>query len=214
MENSKKNKVVGIITSILLVALGIVSMILPNFVGDTMTMILGVFLIALGVILFIIAFTTVTGLVINLFSSCLTVGGIISVILGIMLCTNPNGVLKVIAVIFAILAILSGVFKLTFIVQCISMHTKFWITELVFGILYIVVGIVILSYLHELNLMAILTYCFGAYLIVLGVSKFIDNVTKDAPKYEFKIAHDKKNKDSKSSKKDEEIVDADFTEKK
>ncbi len=217
MENSKKSKVIGIITSILLVLLGIASLVLPGLVGDTITTILGVFLIALGVILFVIAFTTVTGLVINLFSSVLTVGGVISIILGILLCTNPVGVIKIIGVIFAIFAILSGIFKLSFIFQCVSMHTKFWINELIFGALYVILGVVILCNLDSLS--TVLVYCFGSYLIVLGISKFIDNVTKDAPKYEFKISHDKINKEeTKSSKKEfsneDEIVDADFSEKK
>lgn len=218
MENSSKNsKVVGIITAILLVLLGVVSLILPNFVGDTMTMILGIFLICLGVIFFIIAFTTVTGMVINLFSSVLTVGGIIAIILGILLCTNPNGVIKVIGIIFAICAILSGIFKLSFIIPCAAASSKYWISELVFGVLYVVLGVVILCNLNALQ--TVLVYCFGVYLIVLGVSKFIDNVTKDAPKYDFKLPHDAhKEKKEKSSKKEfsneDEVVDADFTEKK
>ncbi len=213
MEKQKKSKVVGIITSILVFALGVVALFLPEVAGSALTTFLGAFLLASGVMMFVMAFTT--GAV--AFGAFLF-GGIISFILGILLIQNPNGFLKVIAVIFAVFAILSGVFKVLFGLQCIAMRNKHWFSELIFGALYIVVAVLIFVYLNRANFINVLAYCFGAYLIVLGISKFIDNITDDTPKYEFKVSHDFKLNKEKPSKKEfsneEEVVDADFSEKK
>ena len=212
MEKKKKSRVLGIITSILIFALGIAALFLPMVAASALTTFLGAFLIAMGVMMFVMAFTCFA-----VGFGAFFVGGIISLIIGILLINNPSGVVKVIVIIFAVLALLSGIFKITFSFQCIAMRNKYWISELIFGILYLAVSIAIFANLNKIDYAYLLAYCFGAYLIILGISKFIDSVSKETPEYDIKVSQVKdfyKNHSKKEFANEEEVVDGDFTEKK
>lgn len=205
--SSKKNKILGILFSIILIALGVVCFILPSVFADAITNVLGVAFLVLGIMSMLFAFTTVTGAIINLFSSSLILGGVIFVVLGILLFTNPDGIIKVIGIIFAALSIVSGFFKLCYVPSFKQTTQRFWICELILSLLYIALGIVIFCNLD--NLKIALIYLLGVYLILFGGSKLIDYCMKVTPKYEFKIHHEKN-----KIKDDDEIIDANFTEKK
>lgn len=213
MEKKKKSRVLGIITSILIFALGIAALFLPMVAASALTTFLGAFLIAMGVMMFVMAFTCFA-----VGFGAFFVGGIISLIIGILLINNPSGVVKVIVIIFAVLALLSGIFKVTFSFQCIAMRNKYWISELIFGALYLVISIAIFVNLNKIDYAQLLAYCFGAYLIILGISKFIDSVSKDTPEYNIKVSQVKEFCKEKHGKKEfaneDEVVDGEFTEKK
>ncbi len=206
--STKKNKILGIIFSLILIGLGVVCFVLPTIFADAITNVLGVAFISLGIMFMLFAFTTITGAIINLVSSSLVLGGVVSVVLGILLFTNPDGIIKLIGIIFAVLSIVSGIFKLCYVPAFKVTTQRFWISELVLAILYIVLGIVICCNLN--NLKIALIYLLGIYLIIFGSSKLIDNCMKVTPKYEFKIS---KNKDKNKIKEDDEVIDANFTEK-
>ncbi len=211
MENSvKKSKAGNIVASIILFVIGILAIVFPFIFKDVIN-------IMIGVILLIIGFAFISLGLLSLYGrSLLIISGIFVIVGGILMFTNPEEMVKIVGIVLGVFTILSGIYKLALVPVIKSKGGKIWIWELIIGILYLVFGILLICYVNEMQV--VLIYFLGAYLIILGISRFIDSFETEKVEYS-EVIHftTKENNKSEATNKEfqnnEEIVDVDYKEK-
>lgn len=100
--------------------------------------------------------------------------GVLTVILGVIVSLHPSGSLNVLAVLLGILLILSGVFHLVRVFDSSEQH-RVWLA--VGGLLFIVVGVVLIRHLHLT--VAIIGLVIGITWIVQGLTALIAGISGD-----------------------------------
>lgn len=210
MENSvKKNKVSNIIISILLILVGIAALFAPLLFKDIINIFIGVTLIFVGVSFLFLGILSLYGKV------SLIICGILIIIGGSIMFTNPDAMLKVVGIVLGVFTLMSAIYKLALLPILKARGGKIWIFQLIVGILYIILGISLICYINDVQI--VLIYFLGAYLIILGVSRFIDSFETEKVDYTEVIHFTNKNNKSKASndkfKNHDEVVDANYSEK-
>ena len=94
--------------------------------------------------------------------------GVLTVILGIIVSFHPTGSLNVVAVLFGVLMILSGIFQLIRVFDPLELN-RVWAG--VSGLLFIVIGVVLIRHLHLTR--ALIGLFIGITWIVQGIGAVI-----------------------------------------
>jgi uncharacterized membrane protein HdeD (DUF308 family) len=167
MDEGRKLKIINIIEAILLIVLGIYSLSNPVKTIKAFTVIYGIVAIIIGIVdIYIyykaegfVGFGPITALI----------GGILSVVAGIILISNPNVGTWIFTIIFPIWFIAHAVSSMThlnLIKEVIGMG-YYWFT-LVVDILGIVVGIM-LVFNPQASFLT-MSFLIGFYLLMLGIN--------------------------------------------
>ena len=101
--------------------------------------------------------------------------GALTLILGLVVSFHPTGSLNVIAVLFGVLMILSGIFHLIRVFDPEEIH-RVWLG--IAGLMFIVVGVVLIRHLHLTR--AIIGLVIGITWIVQGLAALIGGIASDA----------------------------------
>lgn len=101
--------------------------------------------------------------------------GALTFILGLVVSFHPTGSLNVIAVLFGVLMILSGIFHLVRVFGPQEMH-RVWLG--LAGLMFIVVGVILIRHLHLTR--AIIGLLIGITWIVQGLAALIGGIASDA----------------------------------
>ena len=97
--------------------------------------------------------------------------GVLSLILGLIVCFHPEGSLNVLAVLIGVFMILSGIFHLIRVFDARESH-RIWLG--LAGLLFIVIGVVLIRHLHLTR--ALIGLLVGITWIVQGVSALIGGI--------------------------------------
>lgn len=97
--------------------------------------------------------------------------GVLTVILGIIVSFHPTGSLNVVAVLFGVLMILSGIFQLIRVFDPLELN-RVWAG--ISGLLFIVIGVVLIRHLHLTR--ALIGLFIGITWIVQGLGAVIGGV--------------------------------------
>jgi uncharacterized membrane protein HdeD (DUF308 family) len=97
--------------------------------------------------------------------------GVVTLVLGIIVALHPSGSLNVVAVLLGILMIVSGLFHLIRVFDRGEAH-RIWLG--VAGLLFIVIGVVLIRHLHLTR--AIIGLVIGITWIVQGVTALIGGI--------------------------------------
>ncbi len=101
--------------------------------------------------------------------------GVLTLILGIIVSFHPTGSLNVIAVLFGVLMILSGIFQLIRVFEPAELN-RVWAG--ISGLLFIVIGVVLIRHLHLTR--ALIGLFIGITWIVQGLGALIAGAATDA----------------------------------
>lgn len=129
----KKN---DIITSIILLILGIILLFVPGKILTTVIIIIGALIIASGVL-------SIFNAIKNGKTSFEVVYGILIGILGIVFITNPQVIGGIIPLILGIWFIIKSAFKLQYVFLLKKDNTTYWIKPLIVNLLTLILGVVL-----------------------------------------------------------------------
>ena len=162
----------SLLTSLFLIALGLLLIFQSDAVIYSISYIIGGILIALGV-LAIIKFIQNTN---NEQKSELDiVYGIVCVILGILVIKNPEAIASVIPIILGISIIISSATKLQYAFELKSNGNNFWKTTMVISIISTLCGIVLLF--NPFKALTSFTQVVGIFIIIYAVLDMISTFT-------------------------------------
>ena len=162
----------SLLTSLFLIALGLLLIFQSNAVIYSISYIIGGILIALGV-LAIIKFIQNTN---NEQKSELDiVYGIVCVILGILVIKNPEAIASVIPIILGISIIISSATKLQYAFELKSNGNNLWKTTMVISIISTLCGIVLLF--NPFKALTSFTQVVGIFIIIYAVLDMISTIT-------------------------------------
>jgi len=100
--------------------------------------------------------------------------GVLTLILGIVVSFHPTGSLNVVAVLFGILMILSGIFHLIRVLDSREAH-RVWLG--IAGLMFIVVGVLLIRHLHLTR--AVIGLIIGITWIVQGLAALMTGIAGD-----------------------------------
>lgn len=162
----------SLITSLFLIALGVLLFLESTATIIVISYVIGSVIIALGVISGIKFFS-------NLNSENKTeldlVYGIISVILGIIIINNPEGVASIIPAILGVCIIISSATKLQYAFELRANKNNLWKTTMVLSIISTVCGLVLLF--NPFEFADFFTKIVGIFIIVYAVLDMISTYT-------------------------------------
>lgn len=188
----------SIVSSIILILLGTMLFFESEKTIITISYVIGSIIIALGALAFINYFreeTTTKGLGIAY--------GIISVILGILIISNPIAIASIIPIFIGIGIILNSAVKLQYSLDLKKISNKMWKTTFIVSLISTICGVVILF--NPFEGAVIITKIIGAFLIIYSLIDMICsyNIRKTVKKedskidvsvFEAKVVKEKKNK--------------------
>ncbi|MBQ1729722.1 MAG: DUF308 domain-containing protein [Oscillospiraceae bacterium] len=154
----------SLITSLVLIALGIFMVLSPNTALTTIIKVFGIAIIVAGAIT-VLLYVANRGDSRNLTSLAT---GIILIVAGIVFLVNPAAIEKIFPTVVGILIIVNGILNLIASIKAKKAGSPAWIVGLILSILTIALGILILS--QPLFLMNQIVRIVGIVLIVTGVS--------------------------------------------
>lgn len=110
------------------------------------------------------------------------INSILFFILGIILFTNPNGVVKTAIYILGIIFILAGIFKM--LVYCKTAQYNPNVKEIVNGIMYMIIGMVtiICSFIFFDAIETVLRLAVAIFLLYIGMNRLITAFKKPSNK--------------------------------
>ena len=173
MENlMKKFFRSSIITSIVLIVLGLLLIFQSEITILSISYILGGILIALGV-LAIIKFIKNTN---NSSKSELDiVYGVVTVILGILIIKNPEAIASIIPIILGISIIVSSATKLQYAFELKANKNSLWKTTMVISIISTLCGIILLF--NPFKGAVVFTKVIGIFIVIYAILDIISTVT-------------------------------------
>lgn len=159
IQDMKKNYIVN---AVIMVVLGLVLVIWPDFLGEMLCYLLGGALILMGAIQ-LVGF--LRGERLGIYNKFNMLMGIVLVLLGLWICTQPHIVLSIIPVVVGIIVLLHGLMDIQYTLDIKRTgNTKWWIA-LIAAIVTLVFGLVLVF------------NPFAAYetvMILLGVAMLYD----------------------------------------
>lgn len=202
----KKNwisKSVSLVTSILLIVLGVLAIFAKDFFSSALGLISGIFLIAIGVLSIVYA-VAIKKMILG--SGWLIVQGILAIVLGIALATIQDASITAISMILATWLVIRGVAKMwdSTTLRRFRVSTR-WLT-LTLGALYFILGI--LLYIFNSFTNDLIIVLIGVFFIVSGCLNIVElfDISKREKREERII-----NSLNKSIDNDVDHIDIDFT---
>lgn len=143
----------SILSSIVFLLLGILLVINPNAIVQAVSYVIGVLLIAMGIVKVISYFTSKDD---YLFYDYRLIYGALCVILGILVTVSGSAIASFFRIIIGIWIILSGIARLDLSVRLKGSDTGYWILSLLLSILILAAGVYVM-------------FAPGTILVTLGV---------------------------------------------
>lgn len=174
----------SMVLSILFTIVGVILIIWPKTSIDTISYMIGAFLLVYGIYSFIDSFS------INpIFCFAQMTSSVLAFVLGIIIFLNPSIFESLIPIVLGIFFVINGSFKsrLSFIIKDVSDN---WILSLITSILMIICGVLLI--INPKITAIMLTTMVGILLVVYSVADIIDMVifkskVKDITKYFEKL---------------------------
>lgn len=164
----KKLKANYVTTGIIYVILGLLLLLIPGTIQDTISLILGLAIVAMGVFNLVLYFATLDSFIWYQSDFLL---GIIEVVFGLFIITNPRILISFIPLIFGLILLVHGI---NGIIQAMSLR-KYenirWVSSVVLNIISMVLGFVIM--LNPFGTIELLLRIIGICLIYSGINDFI-----------------------------------------
>lgn len=162
----------SLITSLFLIALGTLLILQSEITIITIAYVVGSVIIALGVISGIKFFSNLSK---EKKSELDLVYGIISVILGIIIIENPQGVASIIPIILGVSIIISSATKLQYAFELRANNNNLWKTTMLLSIISTICGLVLLF--NPFKAISYFTKIVGAFIIIYAVLDMISTYT-------------------------------------
>lgn len=163
------SKAISLITSVLLIVLGILSLVSQDNFSWALGIIAGIMLIGIGVA------SIIYGVVIKkmiLGSGWLIFQGILAIILGIVLATIKDASVTMISFFLATWLVIRGITKMWDSTTLRRFKVSSWWLTLILGILYFILGILLYIFNNFTNSVVIIL--IGSFFIVSGVLNIIE----------------------------------------
>lgn len=163
------SKAISLITSILLVVLGILALCSRDNFADTLGIISGIFLIAVGIVSIIYA-VVIKRMILG--SGWLITQGVLAIVLGIFLCVIQDASIFLISFILATWLVIRGVSKMWESTTLRRFRVSTWRLTLLVGALYFILGL--LLYIFQPIANNVIIILIGTFFIVSGVLNIIE----------------------------------------
>lgn len=202
-QRKRISKAISLITSILLIVLGILALVARDNFSWALGIISGVFLIAVGVVSIIYA-VVIKKMILG--SGWLIIQGILAIVLGVVLCTIQDATLSIISFILATWLVIRGVSKMWGSTTLRRFKVSTWWLTLLVGALYFALGL--LLYIFQSVANNVIVILIGSFFIISGLLNIVElfDESKRERREEniIKTIH-------KSIDKDIDHIDIDFT---
>lgn len=162
----------SLITSLFLIALGILLIFQSEVTIITIAYVVGSVIIALGVLSGIKFFSNLSK---EKKSELDLVYGIISVVLGIVIIDNPEGVASIMPIILGVSIIISSATKLQYAFELKSNNNNLWKTTMLLSIISTICGLVLLF--NPFKAISYFTKLVGVFIIIYAVLDMISTYT-------------------------------------
>ncbi len=196
-----------ILSSILLCLFGLLLIFKSAETIITISYVIGSIIIAMGVLAFIDYLR-------NKGTNSMGIAyGLIALILGVVIITNPEAIASIIPIIIGVGIIINSAIKLQYSLDLRKIKNSMWKTTLLVSILSTLCGVVILF--NPFEGAVIITQIIGAFLVIYAIvdvicayniNKSVKEINKEfdqieASIYEGEVIKEKKNKKGKGNKK-------------
>ena len=213
----------SVICSLALMALGILLIVKSEATIMTISYIIGGVLIAIGVL------AELTYIKEQKYANNVTdldvVYGIVSIILGVIVISNPEAIGSIIPLIIGVLIIANSVVKLEYSLELKKENNELWISTLILSIIMVICGVLLIF--NPFKGAVFLTRVVGIFILVYAIldliSTFVikntlDNLQKEIKENisDAKVIEDKttkKKKKTKKTKKEKETKPKELTDK-
>lgn len=162
----------SLITSLFLIALGILLIFQSEVTIITIAYVVGSVIIALGVLSGIKFFSNLSK---EKKSELDLVYGIISVVLGIVIIDNPEGVASIMPIILGVSIIISSATKLQYAFELKANNNNLWKTTMLLSIISTICGLVLLF--NPFKAISYFTKLVGVLIIIYAVLDMISTYT-------------------------------------
>lgn len=185
IQDMKQNYFVN---AVIMVVIGLVLIIWPQILGVVLCYLLGGALIVMGIIQ-LVGF--LRGERIGFYNKFSLLMGIVLILLGIWICTQPHIVLSIIPVVVGIIVILHGLMDIQYTLDIKKTgNTKWWVA-LLFAILTLVVGLLLVfnpftAYEISMILLGVAMLYDGGSDLVLLIFSYLAQRDTDKRVREFK----------------------------
>ncbi len=194
----KKKYKSELISSIILIVLGLLLVFESVDTIITISYIIGSLIIAMGTLAFINYFTSSDS-----YNRLSIAYGLVCIILGILIITNPVAIASIIPVIIGIGIIINSAIKLQYSLELKKISNKMWKTTMIVSLISTICGVIILF--NPFQGAVIITKIIGIFLILYALidgicayklKRDIKNVNAqiDVSIYDAKVVKEKKNK--------------------
>lgn len=191
----------SIISSIILIALGILLIVQSEATIVTISYIIGGILIALGVIAGIKFIKNIKERTKNDLD---IVYGIVCIILGVLVIKNPEAIASIIPFVLGLIIIINSATKLQYSFELYKEKNKLWLSTLILSIIMVVCGIVLIF--NPFKGAILITRIVGVFILVYAV---LDLISTFVISQTFKKIHNS----IEENVKDAEIVEETVNEK-
>lgn len=201
----------GIVSSIILFIFGLLLLLKSEETIVTISYVVGSVIIAMGALAFINYFTGKDNKVLGI------AYGIISVVLGVVIISNPVAIASIIPIIIGIGIILNSAMKLQYALELKKLSSEMWKTTFIVALISTICGVIILF--NPFQGAVLITQVIGIFLILYSIIDIICSfkINKDlkvdietpntkqveVSVYEAEVVKEKKSK-KKSSKKNKD----------
>ncbi len=207
----RKNYKSGIVSSIILFIFGLLLLLKSEETIVTISYVVGSVIIAMGALAFINYFTGKDNKVLGI------AYGIISVVLGVIIISNPVAIASIIPIIIGVGIILNSAMKLQYALELKKLSSEMWKTTFIVALISTICGVIILF--NPFQGAVLITQVIGIFLILYSIIDIICSfkINKDlkvdietpntkqveVSVYEAEVVKEKKSK-KKSSKKNKD----------
>ena len=197
------SKAISLITSILLIILGILAICSRDNFAWALGIISGIFLMAVGVVSIIYA-VVIKKMILG--SGWLILQGVLAIVLGIVLCTIRDATVSIISFVLATWLVIRGVSKMWGSSTLRRFKVSTWWLTLLLGALYFILGLMLYIFQSVAN--NVIVILIGSFFIVSGLLNLIELFDESKrEKREENIIRTVHN----SIKNDIDHIDIDFT---
>ena len=153
------------INAVIMVILGIVLVIWPHILGVALCYLLGGALIVMGIFQLI---SFLRGERLGFYNKFVMMMGIVLILLGIWICTQPHIVLSIIPVVVGIIVLIHGLMDIQYTLDIKKAGSEKWWIALIASILTLVVGLLLVF--NPFTVYEITTVLLGAAMLYDGGS--------------------------------------------
>ena len=179
-EKTFKGNSPAVISSIILIALGLLLVIMPNIASTLVFVSIGIMLVAIGIINIIRYFTMDQKQQITSYALAI---GIISCACGILIMVLRTLLLAMLPFLCGGIVIIGGILQLQKALQFKKMNVRLWYIDMIFAGVLLTLGVIIL--LNPFKTAMVLMRLVGAALMIEGIMGILSGITYEKKKKAF-----------------------------